>query len=1019
MSEHEFSPTQCKAIYDANGENFLISAGAGSGKTAVLTERIYDLAKKENTLKNFLILTFTKLAAGEMKARVRKKLLKDPTTVLLASQVDNAHIETFDSFTLFLTQKYSYALNVSSNLSVIDSSVVNIKRRKVMDELFEKHYLEENTSFIKLMKEYCKKDDSIIKEFILKIIDASDKTVDKYGYLNHLKNDFYNDQIVDQALNDYVNEIYENIKFILGKVSSTGLEDASDEFAINNYLAHILLLNDYDKIRDYFSLFNFPSRKGKQKTSDVEFRNAVAEFAKKKIKTEKSVDYGDSNFIRETYLKQKEYAQTIVDLAIEVEQVMDEYKKEHNVYSYGDISRFALKLIENEFIRKEISESFKYIMIDEYQDTNEVQEKLISAIGKDNIYMVGDVKQSIYKFRGADCTIFQDKYIKYKHEEGGKEIDLNTSYRSRKEIVDFINETFTAIMDKNINTIDYSDGHLFGFGQNRYIPNNIYIPEVYNYDYSVSADSTDKETELIIQDIISKKNNHFQVYDLDNKVFKDCDYKDFAVITGTKTQFAQMKRKFEEAGIPVHAYDKEDLFSSDIVFLIKNLLKLLKCSLNAEYESNDFKHAFMSVARSFLFEYPDGKLHNIVIDKTYLLEPFMQKIELIKEKLRFKSIKEIVVTIYDEFALYDSICKITQFYANTHKAETILNIAGSLDSIGFTFDDFVEYFDQIAEIKEEVEFKDDSAGENSVTLINIHASKGLEYRIVYYSMLNKQFVTNSDKNSFVLSDKYGLLLPYTSGTYNSIFIHLSNEKVCKEDFEEKIRELYVALTRAKEKIIILNGNKEVKKQTIKREYHCKSFKEILAISNALSKYASYVPSFEYLVVKEEKPLDINKIILKQINVDSKIVNKHRASKALDLDVDESLLEFGRRLHNYLENVNFESKDLSFISDYKMKKYVSNVVNSKIFSNVKNNQIKKEFYFYDEEQNLEGYIDALIIKENEIDIVDYKIKNISDEHYDQQLNSYRRYISRISNKPVKMFLLAAITGESREVYEKAE
>lgn len=1019
MSKREFSEMQKKAIYETVGCNYLISAGAGSGKTAVLTERIYHLAKLENSLKCFLVLTFTNLAAGEMKSRVRKRLLNDNDTAYLASQVDNAHIETFDSFTLYLVKKYSYILGVSSDLNVIDSFVLSIKRHQVMDQIFEEHYKDKNPSFVAMMKEFCKKDDSNVKEIILKILEDADKKIDKYCYLESLKKEFYNIELVDNLLLEYVDKIHNKANFIYKEMDKVGLEDPDDESEIKEYLNNLLNINDYDKIREYLSTAKFPDKRGKVKTSDGEFRNAIAEYIKTKIKTAKDVDYGDSISIKKTYLYQKTFANEIVDLAIEIERAIDSFKLERNVFTFGDISRYALSLINNKDIKDEISNSFKYIMVDEYQDTNDVQETLINAIGKDNIYMVGDVKQSIYKFRGADCTIFQEKYKRYKQGIGGKELDLNTSYRSRKEIVDFINEIFSSIMNKNINSIDYSDGHNFEFGQKKYLPNSIYKPEVFNYQIEKSNEKISKEMSIIINDINYKIKNHFQVYDFELDKDRDCDYKDFAIIIDRKTDFAEIKSIFEEHAIPVNAFDKEDLFSSDIIYLIKSLLKILNCCLNSDYESQDFRHSFMSVARSFLFEYDDNKLHQIMVNKTYLLEPFMQKMELIKESLRFKSLYEIVTTLYEQYSLYDSICKIGQYYANTHKAETVLKIAASLDLIGFTFCEFVDYFDEIAKVDIEVEFKENISTENCVTLINVHASKGLEYGIVYYALLNKQFHRDNNKNSFVLSPKYGLLLPYTSGKFNSIFIHMSNELNMEEDYYEKTRVLYVGLTRAKQKIILLNQDKKLKKMRIIKENQANSMQDILKITNLLDKYSTdLAPETEDLQSKicnnESEP-----ILLKEINVDSQIIDKHRASKILDSDVDSSLLDFGKLLHNYLENVDFDKKDLSFIKDLRLQKYVKNIVYSPLFKGIKNDQIKKEFYFYDESTKSEGFIDALIIKENEIDIIDYKIKNISDASYDKQLNSYRKYISSITNKPVKMYLLAAITGESREVYELVE
>ena len=505
----KFSKEQELAI-TSEGQNILVSAGAGSGKTAVLTERIYRIAKEEKSLDKFLVLTFTNLAAAEMKNRVRKKLLDDEETISLATEVDNAHIETFDSFSLYLAKKYFYELGISRDISIIDNSILTIKRKSLLEDVLEELYVREDKDFLSLVDNYVSKNDDSLKDFIIKILETGDKKADNYAFFNRLRNDFFKEETIDFAIKELMKEIKENIEFLYERVEE--LEDIDDVDQIQEHLDKFLSIDDYDELykalsdKDYSK---FPTKPRKSEATDGEYRSNISDFYNKKIKINKDNDYGNKEDITRQYLEIKPFVQKIIDIVIEVEKRLDDFKKDHNAYSFGDISRQVLRVLNNKVIREEISNHFEYIMVDEYQDTNDIQETVISSISKNNVYMVGDVKQSIYRFRGADCHIFQEKYEKYRKEEGGKEIDLNTSYRSRKEVVDFVNDLFSQIMKKSINAIDYSNGHNFGFGRKEYEEHKSssnYKPEVYSYEYEKAADALNIEINIIIKDILNKKN---------------------------------------------------------------------------------------------------------------------------------------------------------------------------------------------------------------------------------------------------------------------------------------------------------------------------------------------------------------------------------------------------------------------------------------------------------------------------------------------------------------------------------
>lgn len=1009
MSKMTFSSEQQAAIY-ASGCNYLISAGAGSGKTAVLTERIYQLAKKANSLDKFLVVTFTNLAAEEMKHRVRTKLVDDPETIHLASEVDNAHIETFDSFCLYLTKKYFYHLNISKDITVVDTSILSIKRGEYLDEILEERYKNPTPVFAKTILDYCAKNDTVLRDYIIRLLMKSDSKGDKYGYLNELKENYFNDSIVEEAISDLYHELINKINYIRTKAES--LECVEDATKIIEFCDGLLDSSSYDELYEKIQK-PFPT-KVKGDYGDKEYRDSISKFYKDKIKvnpTGLDNNYGDSKKIKEKYLSTKDAMLLAIEIAIEVEEKLDAFKKEKNAYSFGDISRFVLALLKDEEIRKEISDSFDYLMIDEYQDTNDIQDLVISSIAKDNIYMVGDVKQSIYRFRGADSHIFQEKYENYKKNIGGKEIDLNNSYRSRKQVVDFINELFEQIMIPEINAIDYSKGHRFGYGNTSYTNQGaeyLYKPEAYLYSLEDGVDKAEYEARLIANDILRRKKAKFPVYD---KTLRECKYSDFAIIMDRYRYFDTFKKVFNEMNIPLKIFGKEPLFASDISMVVKSLIKMFVLSLDSNYGS-EYHHAYFSVARSFLCGYKDDKLYEIHQSGKYLLEPFAQKMELIKESLRFASIKDIVITLFEQYEIYQKVITIGDYYMNVHKLETIISFAQSLDALGYTIVDFINYVDSLSEHDEDIDFKDNDNQDDSVTLINIFGSKGLEYRIIYFPGLDLAFNRKDINSSYLISDKYGLVCADTSDNQkSSAFVHLVKEEGTKADFEEKIRLLYVALTRAKEKIIFVSNRDKIKAFKYPLSSNCMN--DLLAMSNVLDKYAVNFSSEDVELPKVEAKKESTKVNLKKIKVDAKLIKKQRASKNVD-DASRVVLDFGSEVHAYLENIDLDNDDLSYIKNWRMRRIVENVKNSSLFEGVTNDMVRHEYPFFDEENNLSGVIDALIIKDDEIDIIDFKLKNIDEEEYDRQLRLYRDYIYKITDKKIRLFLLAALTGEIREV-----
>ena len=1013
MSDFTWSENQKKAI-NYISSNVLISAGAGSGKTAVLTERIYQLVKKGADLSRFLVLTFTNAASQEMKNRIREKIVKDKDTKHLASKIETSHIETFDAFALFLVKKYAFRLGVSPNIQIIDNTLLTIEKNKIRNNLITYLYSIKDSSFLDLVSRFCIKNDNSIRTYINDICRVTELMRNPEEYL-----DTFIDQYFDEnRLIDFVNQKYQSMISSINECITwaSELEDIEDSAQIIDALNDLLVKGkDYDSLVIAINDFKFPS-KTRCKTTDGDFRNSIKDYLNKSLANQFS--YGLTKDIVSLYLDNKKYVETLVRIVKQIEKELCEFKKSKNSYSFADIANLALKALDMPDICEDMKEYFEYILVDEYQDTSALQELVINKLAKNNVCMVGDVKQSIYRFRFADCSIFQEKYDLYKENKGGQLIDLNTSYRSRKEVVDLVNEMFEKIMDKRYNPVDYKNGHHFEYGFKDYDSlideKGDYKLKVLRYPILKEKSALDQETDIMAADIINKINNGYNVYDSKDKKMRECSFKDFAIIIDRGKWFDDIKSKFSQYGIPVRVYYDEPVKDSAIAYVLKNLLILLNASFKEEYDNPKFVHAYVSIARSFVKEYSDQDIYEIVKDKRYLNTSIMQDILSIKEELLYAPLSVTLEKLVDKFDIYRNAIKLTHFSANTNRIELFINLASSMDKLGYGNDDLIQYFEDLKTFDLDIPYVDTDVSDDAVTLITIHRSKGLEYPIIYLPGLTSKFNVSS-ATSFLINSKYGAVLPITgNNSYSSLFNHLIKHEESKATFEERLRLFYVAITRARERVIMLYGDKEKGDGVIVNPTTITSYRSLIHYLGLEDKYGLVdLPKLAPLN-KKKVDEDVYFIEMKSIDVPYREVVHKKASKDIDDSTNKELLEFGTEIHYLLEIANYETKNLSFIKDSRMKRYVNNVLNAKVFENVKNDEVLHEFSFYDDINSVSGTIDCLLMKKDEVDIVDFKLKHLDDEKYVLQLHTYRDYIKQITKLPIKMFLIAALTGEVKEI-----
>ena len=1007
---------QNDAIYKS-GTNIIVSAGAGSGKTAVLSERVIDKLKQGIHINELLILTFTKAAASEMKERIRKKIKKE-NLVQELDMIDAAYITTFDSFALSIVKKYHYLINVSKDVNIIEESVVKIKKEEFLDEIFEEKYRNDN-DFKKLISDFCVKDDKEIRTQILNISDKLDMLIDKIDYL---KNYQFSD--INKDINSYL--IYIKKQVLSLEDIITELSDYIDSEYLNKLYESInplLSSVTYDEIKINSNLKLPPLPRG-----SLDETKKIKDKLNKKIKSINDLcSYENIDNIKDTILKTKDYVKVIIDIILNLTKKINYYKHQNDLYEFTDIALLAIKIVkENPHIALELKNSFKEIMIDEYQDTNDLQEEFIKYISSNNVYMVGDIKQSIYRFRNANPNIFKNKYDSYSKEIGGIKIDLNKNFRSRKEVLDDINLIFNLIMNDDIGGADYLKTHQMVFGNNAYINEGAtkqdYDLEILEYENNNNNFSKDEvECFLIANDIKNKIDNNYQVFDKDELVLRKARYSDFVILLDRSANFDLFKKIFEYHQIPLNILKEEKMNNDQDIYVLNNLIKFVIKVNNKEYDS-DFRYLFISIMRSFIYNEKDDVIFKYFLNKNYYDSDLFKKAKEISIDF---SPSYVINEILEKFSFYEKLITIGNIEASLIKIDQIIDMANNLTDYDIIL--FSNHLDKMIRENYQMKYQINNDLGDAVKIMTIHKSKGLEYHICYFANMYKSFNIRELNEKFLYSNKYGIVTPYfDEGIGNTIYKTLIKEDYIKEEISEKIRLFYVALTRAKEKMIMVipyseinSFNKElVLKNDIKEQY--RSFLDIInSIKNRLEKYLIKVdvPNLtkDYNLIKENNYdiFELEKLNVENIIVENEEIKESNFSKKINEVITKDkkkLLKFGTEFHELLENLDF-NKEINLENKFYQEK-ISNFLKSDILKNYQDAKIFKEyeFMYIKDDIKYHGIIDLMLEYDDHIDIIDYKLKNIDDKKYVEQLNGYKSFIESKSNKKVNLYLYSIIDSK---------
>lgn len=1022
----KFTEEQQRAI-DEEGKNILVSAGAGSGKTAVLTERVLRKIKQGGSISSLLILTFTNKAAAEMKERIRKKLQKENMNEQL-DLLDSSYITTFDAFSLSIVKKYADILKVPKNVAIAENSILVLQKRAFLEEILANYYQHPTKTFEGLISYFCLKDDKSFQDKILALDETLELELDKEQTLSQYVDNYFDPKHLKTFQEEYLTLLCEKKQMLENALEDVKAQaDGKYYQKVATLLEPILAIDSYLALKKSLQIESFPRLPSKSSEELKQTKQKIMLLLQELLDL---ACYDNEEEMLQSIMNMKPYVEVIIAILQELEQKMVAYKQQRQLYTFMDIEKLAIALVRDHAeAREEIKQQFQEILIDEYQDTNDIQETFISYIAKDNLYMVGDIKQSIYRFRNANPLIFKEKYDRYQQGDGGIVIDLTKNFRSRKEVLDDINMLFAFIMDDKIGGAEYRCGHEMIFGNMTYEEKaktkDEHHLEIISYDASNKESSkVEKEAFLIADDIKQKLADAYLVYDKDDDKLRQIEYRDFVILLDRSTDFLTYRQIFEHLQIPLTLWQDEKASSEVDLYLLKNFFVLLHCMATNQYDASFFM-AFTCLGRSFLLSYSDDMIYHYVANKTYRDSSLYKLFLPFAKSYNSLTPSSFLRDILAAFHYQEKLTTITNLDIMNLRMEYFVQLVTQLETSGFLMDDVCHYFQTVMDTNFEIKLPMSRPDTNSVKIMTIHTSKGLEYPICYFAGFTKKFNDSDFKETVFYDRNYGLVLPDIIKDQDLITKTLSLQAVQLADIGEKIRLLYVALTRAREKMILLLPEEEeilftgLKVDDFTRLQY-RSFemimKSIYSMVLSNKRNVEAIPSFSKAYLSVQSPSKFQHTKEKELEIipslyQNTLLEKQTFSKEVQ-DVDENLLAFGRYVHQLLERCDFSNFSIPKIEDKRVEKKILAFLNQPFLKQHQNDKFYQEFEFYYQEDKrfAHGKIDLLIVSKTCAFIVDYKLKHIVDKAYVEQLKGYQKAIQQRLDLPVYCYLYSVMDEE---------
>ena len=880
--EQKKTAEQIEAIYTAR-QNILVSASAGSGKTFVMAERILDQLARGVEISQLFISTFTVKAATELKERLEKKIsqqIQETDDVDLKqhlgrqlADLPNAAIGTMDSFTQKFLGKHGYLIDIAPNFRILQNeSEQLILKNEVFHQVFEDHYQgEKKESFSRLVKNFAGrgKDERGLRQQVYKIYDFLQSTSSPKKWLSNsflkgfeeadfvIEKDKLTEQIkqalwdlesflryhLDNDAKEFPKATYlENVLLVLDEIGS--LNQESDSQAYQAVLTRVVAIS---KEKNGRALAN-SSRKAELKPlADAYNDERKAQFAKLGQLSDQItiLDYqehyhGDSWDLAKTF---KNFMSDFVE-------AYRERKRQENAFEFADISHYTIEILENfPQVREAYQERFHEVMVDEYQDTNHIQERMLELLSNGhNRFMVGDIKQSIYRFRQADPQIFNEKFQRYAHNpQEGKLILLKENFRSSSEVLSATNDVFERLMDREIGEINYDSMHQLVFANTKLTPNPDNKAEFLLYDKDDSGQEQEEsqletkltgEMRLVIKEILKLHQEN------------GVAFKDIALLTSSRSRNDQILLALSEYGIPVKTDGEQNNYLQSLE--VQVMLDTLRVIHNPLQD-----YALVALMKSPMFSFDEDELARLSLQKAEdkVQENLFEKLvnvhkqaasqkELIHTELAEKlsqfmdildswrlyakthSLYDLIWKIYNDRFYYDYVGALPNGPARQANLYALALRADQFEKSNFKgLSRFIRMIDQVLEAQHDLASVAVAPPKDAVELMTIHKSKGLEFPYVFILNMDQDFNKQDSMSDVILSRQNGLGVKYIAkvetGAVEAHYpktIKLSipsvtytqNEKELQlASYSEQMRLLYVAMTRAERKLYLVGkGSRE-------------------------------------------------------------------------------------------------------------------------------------------------------------------------------------------------------------------
>ena len=959
--------------------NILVSAAAGSGKTAVLVERI--LSKiTDNThpadIDRLLIMTFTRAAAGEMKERIsaviEKALGEDPDNEHLQRQttlLHTAQITTIDGFCAYIIRNYFHLIGLDPGYRTADEGELKLLRGDVVKALLEEHYAQKDEKFQKFVECFATgKSDENLGDLIQKLYEMAMSNPFPEKWLQKCLGDYRIESLEElretewmKMLWDAVGDELQEAELLIREARNVCAEADGPYLYEDTLNSDLILVRDLQELaekRDYNGTVKVLvkpafARLSTKKALDVE------EQKKQRVKELRDEEKGILKELGQRYFQSSEeeiletirYVREPIEMLIELTiQFMEQFgmaKREKNILDFTDMEHFALQILmtkEGEEIHmsqaaRELSAKYDEVLVDEYQDSNFVQELLTTAVSgwinqKKNIFMVGDVKQSIYRFRLARPELFMEKYKSYSTEEAKEQrIDLHKNFRSRAQVLESVNFIFRQIMGEDLGGVVYDKdaalypGASFPEGESEeFVKTEVLLIEKDGEELADVQESADagaqgsqmelenqnaQELEALaiaqrIQEIVGKE----QIVDKETREYRPVEYGDIVILLRTAYGWAETFREvLASQGIPVYCTSRTGYFSALEIVTVLNYLKVCDNPLQDIPLMGVLRSPIVGCTSQELAElrihYPKGLLYesltayvgessktDFLTEKDFLklkLSYFLQLLEKVRNMAAYTPVHELILYVLKETG-YGNYARALpggeQRFANlTMLVEKAMDYEKTSYRGLFNF---VRYIEQLQAY--EVDYGEvnlTGAGNTAVEIMTIHKSKGLEFPVVFVAGMGKQFNFQDMNAGLLLHPELGIgadaVIPEKRVIASSLNKQIIRRQLLKESLGEELRVLYVAMTRAKEKLILTGTVGKLEKQMVSLSRFLDEEEELLPLGTrmkAKNYWAFVLPALvrhramsellgEYgILMKKQKGIydDVSDFVIKKVTV---------------------------------------------------------------------------------------------------------------------------------------------------------